>query len=255
MPRQFTDSDIQIMQQAVSRIQGLVTDGDLGLKNGALIGEFFNNSTPITIASVQQAVDHLKAQLAWKTKLQMEADRVAAPMTSEQINLVAAWIKSRGLKSEGDDLLQNFVVIGDWLNQNRRQINFSEMDLSLKYLQGKPNWYRLRFVDRKQDSEIEADKRKPEEIVNPVTKKTKLTNEPTLDPWLEHIRNLNHETTVGEPKDSTDWERLAEDVLQNTRSHVVREKARKIMFANNGVPDWKAIFHARRRLIEQSGIR
>lgn len=263
--RIFTDNDVLVMQNTVTAIDGLILEGPVGEQNGAAIGNWFKHNPQIAVTtdSVRQVVEQLRQSLQWKTTLQLEADRVASTMTEVQVTAVCQFIKSRGLLDDADNLLTNFVVIGAMAQAKNYGFDFPSLDKLLTgYLTNSVNGSRLRWKPRLQDSEKEAAQRRSEQATPTRTKnKSELLDDskPRLSPQMEHHKWMLHNSTepiAPKPKDDTDdWKQLAEDVLQNTRSNVVRDKARKIMFANNGVPDWKAIYHARRRLIEQSGVR
>jgi len=204
-------------------------------------------------------IETLRPELLWKSANQMAAEAVASSMTGDQVNVIVDGIKAHGLMVENhDDLWTNFTLVGGWFSRNRQEITSSNVGKAVGNVQNSINGYKLRWAKKLQPYEVEAERRKAEAATAPAQREELLDlSRPQLPPHLRAHREMLHRT---EPETkptnhSGEWKQLAEDVLQNTRSHVVQERARKLLFAFNGVVDWQATYHARRRLIEQSGVR
>jgi hypothetical protein len=165
----FTQEELQIlngMLPALSR-DGMCIEGKQGERNGELLGQFFvSNNVRITEQSVRQAVESLRDQLTWKSTAQIEADRIATNMTQQDVDTILQWIPKR-LSAESDDLLVNFAIVGEWLQQHRFPVTVDYLERAFTSLHS-PNknphkGHLLRPAKRKlQDSE----KQKQSEMVD-----------------------------------------------------------------------------------------
>jgi hypothetical protein len=232
--------------------------------NANFILDYFLNkwNADITEANLTAALSNIREHLRFHTPTQIEHNKLAVRMTIAERDLILGFVSRRGLKDEGDDLLQNFNAIASWLLDKNQPIVANMLDTALT--NAGSGQRRLLWKKRLQDSEREAQRQKEEAAKQPARQERTemLGNEHVLAPHLrEHQRQVHAALAEAEarkvaesnPKvDQGVWKARAESLVADTNLDQAAMKKLFVMQETNPSEiDWPATHRSRLIYIER----
>jgi hypothetical protein len=112
---------------------GLVLAGDIGRKNGDLLGgHILKLNQEITQATLNAAVQQLRGQLAWRSAAEREFDTIVGQLSPSEKSVVTTWLQhQKQLVLDGDPGLENFSIIVGWLRARNYPISEQNLNTAL----------------------------------------------------------------------------------------------------------------------------
>lgn len=216
-----------------------------------------------TKANLDAALVQLRPSLTFYTKLESEYLGLSRRMTPEQREILLSFIKTRGLKDDGDHQLQNFITIATWMLGKNHPINIESLDKALGNIM---NGSRLPLLwkPRLQPSEAEHQKEEAAKQQQPPRQERTemLGNEHVLAPHLrEHQRQIHAALAEAEarkvaesnPKvDQSAWKARAESLVADSNlDNAAMKKLFVMQETNPSEIDWPSTHRARLNYIER----
>jgi hypothetical protein len=121
--------------------------------------------------------------------LEAEYLSVSRRMSPEQVQTVLAFISRRGLKDDGDNQLQNFITVSEWMLSKNQPITTESLDKAIGNIinnSRRPLFWKPRL----QDSEKEKQAQHEAASQSRQDQRTELVGESTLAPNLREHRRL-----------------------------------------------------------------
>ncbi len=147
---------------------GLDLDQEGAAHNVEVIGDYFsvNPTASVTVAAIKAFVETHKSELIFRSLTQTEYDQLYVRFTQAGYNeahrdLVGAFIKHRGLKVDGDNLLHNWNLIVRWCLDNNQSVNEQNLGKALGNILNSPHGQNLRFESRKPTKDWDAVRNQP----------------------------------------------------------------------------------------------
>jgi hypothetical protein len=269
MDRIYSDQDTLEFYNAGQELRkfGLDLEQEGAVHNMNAIGGYFhaNPTVPVTVATIKAFVEAHKDELIFRTSTQREYDQLYVRFTQAGYNethrdLIAVFLKNRGLKVNGDNLLHNWNLMVRWCLDKNQPVNQQNMDKVLGNLLNSPQGQYLRFEPRKPTKDWDAVRNEPSKPEQGTPTFTSAGDHP--DSWVKPLEGhlKAHQEMLARPSQTVEATRRtdpdaefrerAEGLVRSIQSNVDRAEAEQIL-KRAGAWGWQLTLRSIERFIDR----